>query len=214
MSVLAEPTVEFAVETVEAVEHAVVPTLRFRIGVDAGGRDVRSLALNVLIRIEAQRRSYDDGERARLFELFGAPADWGRTLRSLRWATIAVNVPPFSGGTSVDVEVPCTYDFDVAATKYLHVLGDDGKIPVELLFSGTLFYLAEHGGLQAVRLAWDREARTSVPVAVWRGALERAFPGVAWLRLRRDVFERLYAYRSSRALLTWEAALEELLPDA
>jgi hypothetical protein len=207
------PQLEFSVEGVEALEHAVVPTLCFRLGIDADGRDIRSVALNVQLRIDAARRGYDDGERERLFELFGAPADWGRTVRSLRWTTASLTVPPFAGATSIELPVPCTYDFDVVATKYLHALGD-GDVPLELLFSGTVFFAAPDGRLQVVHLPWDREARCALPVRVWREALERAFPGTAWLRVRRDVFDRLQAYKSQRALLTWDAALGELLDGA
>jgi hypothetical protein len=120
-----------------------------------------------------------------------------------------VNVPAFAGSTVVELHVPCTYDFDVVASKYLDAL-DGGEVPLELLFSGTVFYL-DRRALRVVQLPWDREARYSLPVAVWREALERAFPGTAWLRMRRDVFDRLQAYKASRALLTWDAALEELL---
>jgi hypothetical protein len=206
------PQLDFRVEGVEALEHAVVPTLCFRLGIDAGGRDVRSLALNVQIRIDAARRAYDDAEREALFELYGAPADWGRTLRSLRWTTASLTVPAFDGATTVDLLVPCTYDFDVVATKYLHALGD-ADVPLELLFSGTVFFTGAGGRLQVVHLPWDREARCALPVSVWRQAVERAFPGTAWLRVRRDVFDRLQAYKSSRALLTWDAAVEALLED-
>jgi hypothetical protein len=206
------PQLDFRVDDVAAVEHAVVPTLCFRIAIDADGREVRSLALNVQLRIDVTRRAYDDRERERLFELFGAPSDWGRTLRSLRWTTTSVTVPAFSGATTFELHVPCTYDFDVVATKYLNAV-DGADVPVELLFSGTLFFAGTGGALQVVHLPWDREAKCSLPVRVWRNALDRAFPGMAWLRVRRDVFDRLQAYKSSRALLTWEAALEELLDD-
>ena len=211
--IVAAPQLDFRVEDVEAAEYAAVPTLCFKLAIDAAGRDLRSLSLNVQIRIDAARRAYDDGERERLFELFGAPADWGRTLRSLRWTTTTVTVPAFSGSTTVDLAVPCTYDFDVVATKYLHALGDGG-VPLELLFSGTVFFTGPAGGLQVVHLPWDREARCTLPVRVWREALDRTFPGTAWLRVRRDVFDRLQAYKSSRTLLTWEAALEQLLEEA
>jgi Family of unknown function (DUF6084) len=204
------PQLDFRVDGVEAVEHAVTPTLCFRLGIDAGGSEIRSLALNVQVRIDAPRRAHDDGERERLFELFGMPSDWGRTLRSLRWTTTSLTVPAFHGATTADVPVPCTYDFDVAATKYLHALGD-GDVPLELLFSGTVFFGGAAGRLQVVHLPWDREARCAMPVRVWRDAVDRAFPGTAWLRVRRDVFDRLQAYKSSRALLTWDAALEQLL---
>ena len=214
MSVAVEtaPQLEFDVEGVEAARHAVVPTLAFRVRIDAGEREIRSLALNVQLRLDAARRAYDDAERERLFELFGASADWGRTLRSLLWTTTSFTVPPFTGSTVVEVPIACTYDFDVVATKYLQALGD-GDVPLELLFSGTVFFAAAGGRLQVVHVPWDREARCGLPVQVWREAVERAFPGSAWLRLRRDVFDRLQAYKSSRALLTWDAALEELLPD-
>lgn len=206
------PELDFRVENVEALEHAVVPTLAFALRIDAGEREIRSLALNVQLRIDAARRRYDDGERDRLFDLFGAPAGWGRSLRSLRWTTTSLNVPAFVGSTVVQLAVPCSYDFEVVATKYLNALGD-GDVPLELLFSGSVFFGGADGRLQVVRLSWDREARFGMPVRVWRDALERAFAGMAWLRLRRDVFDRLQAYKSRRALLSWDAALEELLPD-
>jgi hypothetical protein len=211
VALVAAPRLDFAVDGVSALEHAAVPTLAFRVGIDAG-QPVRSVALNVQIRIDAARRGYDDGERERLYELFGAPADWQRTLRSLRWAMTSVTVPAFDGSTSIELPVPCTYDFEVAAAKYMHALGE-GEVPLELLFSGSVFFAAPSGALQVVHLPSDREARCSMPVSVWREALDHAFPGTAWLRVRRDVFDRLQAYKSSRALLTWEAALEELLPD-
>ena len=36
-------------------------------------------------------------------------------------------------------------------------------------------------------------------------------PNSAWLRLRRDVFERLYHYQAQHGIPDWEAALERLL---
>lgn len=204
------PQLEFRVERVEAAGDAVVPTLVFTLRIDAAGREIRSLVLDVQVRIDAVRRRYDDGERERLFELFGAPAGWGRSLRSLRWTATTVSVPAFAHATTVELAVPCTYDFDVVASKYLNAL-EDGEVPLELLFSGSVFFSGADGRLQVVRLSWDREARFSLPVRVWRDAVERAFPGAAWLRLSRDVFDRLHAYRSREALLTWDSAIESLL---
>ena len=209
---VAAPQLEFDVEGVEPLEYAAVPTLAFRVRVDAGKAAVRSLALNVQLRIESQRRPYDADERGRLFELFGPSGNWSRTLRSLRWTTASLTVPAFEGATTVEVPVPCTYDFDVVASKYLDALGG-GSVPLTLLFSGTVFFTAAGGNLQVVHLPWDREAQCALPVQVWREALEQAFPGTAWVRVRRDLFERLQAYKNERALLTWDATLEELLPD-
>jgi hypothetical protein len=206
----AAPEVDFAVEGVTALAHAVVPTIRFRLRLDAGGREVRSLGLNVQLRIDATRRRYESGDEDRLLELFGARERWGQTLRSLMWASTSLAVPRFEGSTEVDLHVPATYDFEVLAAKYLNAL-DGGEVPVELLFSGSLFYAGADGRLQAAPVSWESEAPASLPVAVWREAIETAFPGSAWLRVRRDAFDRLWSYRASRALPSWEATLDDLL---
>ena len=57
----------------------------------------------------------------------------------------------------------------------------------------------------------DREASGRVPVAVWREAMTAAFGDTAWLRLDRGLFDRLYAFRAERGLVSWDAAIEELL---
>ena len=43
--------------------------------------------------------------------------------------------------------------------------------------------------------------------------MDRYFPNSVWLRVRKDVFDRLYRYKVCNALLTWEEALERLLLD-
>jgi hypothetical protein len=41
--------------------------------------------------------------------------------------------------------------------------------------------------------------------------MDHYFPHSAWLRLRKDAFDRLWAYRTRRALPTWEDTIEALL---
>jgi hypothetical protein len=211
-AIAAAPTLELTVEGVSAAAHAVIPTLSFRLRLDAGDREVRSVTLNVQLRIDATRRRYERDDEERLLELFGARERWGRTLRSLMWANVSVTVPRFSGHTHVALHVPATYDFEVVAAKYLNAL-EGGEVPLELLFSGTLFYQAEDGRLQASPLSWETEAPAMLPVAVWRKAIETAFPGDAWLRLPRDSFNRLWTYRAANAFPSWEATLDALLED-
>ena len=43
--------------------------------------------------------------------------------------------------------------------------------------------------------------------------MERYFRGTAWLRLRKESFDRLAAYKSRHALPSWEAALDALLAE-
>jgi hypothetical protein len=166
--------------------------------------------LDVQLRIAATQRGYDEAEQALLAELFGEPHRWADTLRGLLWTQATLVVPPFDGSTVADLYVPCTYDFDVAAAKYLAALGD-GDVPLELLFSGTVFYSTAAGLLQTAQIPASAEADYRLPVAVWRETMDRHFPGVAWLRVGRATFERLHAYRSRHALPSWEATLDRLL---
>jgi len=46
---------------------------------------------------------------------------------------------------------------------------------------------------------------------VWRETMDRVFPGSAWLRLDKERFDRLHAYRARKTLLTWEDAVDSLL---
>lgn len=199
----------FAVESAEAVRYAAAPSVAFRLRIESDA-DVRSTMLAAQIRIAAPARAYDDETKARLLDLFGEPGEWGRTLRSLLWTHATVLVPAFSGTTGVELTVPCTYDFEVAAAKYFHAI-EDGEVPLEFLFSGSVFYVGEGGALRTARISWESETVFPMPIAVWKEAIDRHFPGSAWLRVRRDVFDRLAAYRTSRSLPTWEAAIEELL---
>jgi hypothetical protein len=205
------PQLDFAVERVSALRPAAAPTLRFALRIDAGEAAIRSVVLDVQLRIAAPRRVYDAREAVLLADLFGTRDRWGDTLRALPWTRATLVVPPFAGSTVVDLDVPCTFDFEVAATRYLAALTDDGVVPLELLFSGTVFHVAEDGRLQVTRIAWDREATCAPPVHVWREAVEQGFPHSAWLRVDRETFERLAAFRADHALTTWEAVVEELL---
>jgi Family of unknown function (DUF6084) len=98
----------------------------------------------------------------------------------------------------------------VAATKYFHAVSE-GDIPLNLLFSGSVFYADPEGTLQVVPVPWNKEARFRLPVRVWREMMDLYYPNSAWLYLRRDVFERLYEYKMQRGIATWEQALEGLL---
>jgi Family of unknown function (DUF6084) len=205
------PDLDFGVEGVEVLEFAAVPSLRFKLRIENLEEEpIRSVALNTQIRIAATQRHYDAAEQERLLELFGEPHRWGNTLRSLLWTHAVLQVPPFSGSTVVDMPITCTYDLEVVGAKYFHAL-EDGEVPLEFLFSGTVFYAGEGGRLQVARISWEKEAHFRLPVRVWKEMMERYFPNSAWIRLHRDAFDRLYDYKVRRGLPTWEAAVEALL---
>jgi Family of unknown function (DUF6084) len=205
------PDLDFRIEGAEVPEFAAVPSLLFKLRIENLEEEpIRSVALNTQVRIAATRRHYDAVEQERLLEVFGESPRWGNTLRSLLWTHTTVQIPAFSGSTLVDMPVTCTYDLEVVAAKYFYAL-EDGEVPLEFLFSGTIFYAGEGGRLQIVRIPWEKEAEFGLPVRVWKEMMERYFPNSAWIRLRRDAFDRLYDYKVRMGLPTWEAAVDALL---
>jgi Family of unknown function (DUF6084) len=205
------PDLDFGVENAEVLEFAAVPSLLFKLRIENLEEEpIRSVALNTQIRIATTQRHYAATEQERLLEVFGEPHRWRNTLRSLLWTHTTLQVPPFSGGTVVDMPVPCTYDLEVAGAKYFYAL-EDGEVPLEFLFSGTVFYAGEGGRLQVARISWEKEAEFRLPIQVWKEMMERYFPNSAWIRLRKDAFDRLYDYKVRMGLPSWEAAVEALL---
>jgi Family of unknown function (DUF6084) len=204
------PDLKFQVEEVGPVAGAATPNLEFKLRIsNTTGEAIQSIALRCQVQIEPVRRRYTPAEQERLRELFGEPERWSQTLRSLQWVHLNLNVPGFDGDTVLSLVVPCTFDFNVAMTKYAYGL-DDGELPTTLLFSGTVFY-AGNSGLQIAQIPWDREASFRVPVRTWKKLMDDYFPHAAWLALRRDVFDKLYAYKVHTGLATWEEAIERIL---
>jgi hypothetical protein len=95
------------------------------------------------------------------------------------------------------------------------VLGD-GEIPLLFLFSGTIFYEGkvgegETGNLQVAQISWSKEAAFRLPVEVWQTMIAQYYPNSTWLRLHKDVFDQLYAYKARQGLLTWDDVFSKLL---
>ena len=193
--------------------YAAVPTLQLKLRIsETTGTQVHAIALRCQIRIEPQRRRYSAQEADGLLELFGEPPRWGDTLKPMQFATVSLMVPGFTGSCEVDLPVPCTYDFEVAAAKYLHALGD-GEVPLLLLFSGTVFTKGL-SGFSVEQVPWPKEATYRLPVSVWREIMDRFFPGSGWIRIRRDTLDALQRVKAVRALTTWDDVLEALFKEA
>jgi Family of unknown function (DUF6084) len=206
---------ELAFEVIgsRAEPHAAVPTLMLRLRVtEADRRQVHALALRCQIRIEPRKRLYQPEEEARLYELFGETSQWGDSLRPFLWTHVSTTISRFDGSIEFDLPVECTYDFEVAAAKYMHGLVD-GEIPLILLFSGMVFATTATG-FSAERVSWDAEATYRLPLAVWRQLMDLYFPNSGWLRVHRDTLDRLQRFKSSRALPTWDQAFAQLLKEA
>jgi hypothetical protein len=209
------PDLNFHVESAAPQAHSVAPLLNFKLRIEqADTALVQSVALRCQIRIEPGRRSYDQQQQEALLELFGQPSQWGQSLRPMLWTHTSIIVPSFSGSTVVELPVPCSWDFNVAATKYFDALGNDGDVPLCLLFNGTIFYATEGQALQAAPISWDKEADFKLPVAVWRQMMQLYYPNCAWINLNRDVFDRFRRFKIQAGHMTWEQAMEDLLASA
>ena len=209
------PDLSFRVESAEPVLFAAAPLIALKVHIENAvpSEPIHTIALRAQIQIEATHRRYTPAEKDRLLDLFGEPDRWSRTLRSMLWTHASAVITAFTGSTIAEIQVPCTFDFNVAATKYFHGLSD-GDIPIILLFSGTVFYANPEGSLQVAPISWDKEARFKLPVQVWRDMMAGYYPNSAWLSIRKDVFERVYRYKMTRGLQTWEQAFEALLATA
>jgi len=213
------PDLNYRVEGAEPRHYAAAPTLLFKLHIaeatapGSGSTPIHSLILRCQIRIEPARRSYTPAEKERLRDLFGSPERWGQTLRPMLWTHVSVNIPGFDGPEVVDLAVPCSYDFHLAATRYFAAL-EGGDLPLCFLFSGTIFYEADDGALQVSQVSWEKEAEYRLPSATWRDLMDHYYPNTAWLGLRKDVFDRLDSFRSRHGLTTPEQAMERLLASA
>jgi len=207
------PDLSFRIDSAHAVENAASPMLAFKLRIANAelAEPIHTIALRCQIMLEVTRRKYAREDQSRLHDLFGEPSRWSQTLKSLLWTHASVVVPSFTGETVTDLPVPCTFDFNVAATKYFDGLSD-GEVPILVQFSGTVFYANVQNGLQVAPISWDKEARFRLPVSIWREMMEAYYPNSAWLCLHKDAFDRLYQYKVRHGIPTWEEVLENIVP--
>jgi hypothetical protein len=206
------PDLDFRIDGADVVPYAAAPLLSFRLAVRSAEPEqvIHSVVLRCQIRIEVTRRRYDRDEEERLRDLFGEPERWGQTLRTMLWTHTSAVLPPFAGETVTELQVPCSYDFNLAATKYFYGLAR-GEVPLSFLFSGSIFYEDDAGALQVSPVPWTKEAQFRLPVPVWQRLMDAYYPNLAFLQLRRDVYDRLYRYKVRNGIPTWEQVLEAML---
>ena len=207
------PDLDFKITGIEPSVRGLTPLLNFKVEVtnSPATESIHSVILQVQIQIQATQRRYDAAEKEKLSDLFGAPERWGETLRGKLWAITQTTVRSFAGNTTALLTVPCTFDLNVVATKYFYAL-EEGEVPLLFLFSGTIFYEADDGRLQVQQISWNKECPFRMPVKAWQELMDHHYPNTAWLSLNREVFERLYAYRRSQGITSWEQTIEQLLP--
>jgi hypothetical protein len=203
----------FTITGIAPEPYAAAPNLLARLRIEeTSGERVHALALRTQVRIEPQRRRYDDPEEQALLDLFGDRTRFAQTLKPFPWLHTSTVAQGFTGTTEIGLVLPCTYDFEVSGATYLRALRD-GEIPLLFLFSGTVFTRGA-SGFSVAQVPWDREARFRLPVRVWRDLMDEHFPGSEWVRMHRDTVDALAHFRHVRGLTSWDAAVTALLTGA
>jgi hypothetical protein len=197
--VAAEPGLQLAAP-------ALIFTLRAR---EPAARHVYMVALSAQIHIDPGLRSHDDETRALLVDLFGAPERWAATTTSIVWARVETLLPSFTSEAEVRLQVPCTYDLEVASAKYIDAL-PDGEVPLSFHFSGRIFYRGEDGRLQIVLAPWT-SSTFRLPVEVWRRTIDLHYPGSGFIRLGDETLRALRRHQSQLGAPTFDVAVADLL---
>lgn len=192
---------QFAVTGADAKRHTAIPTIVFHLRIRHRER-IEAIVLRTQIRIEPQWRPYDEGEKTLLGDLFGTPDRWDTTLRALSWADVPVMVPAFEDETSVEVNVPCTYDFDVTATRYFSAL-NNGDIPLRFLFSGSIFRHSENA-FSTEMVPWSSECAYRLPFEVWRSAMNACYGNSVAILIDRETFDQLHRRRIETSATSWD----------
>jgi uncharacterized protein DUF6084 len=204
---MVSPDLNFTIESANTLRFAASPHIVFKLHVTNESKQaIHTVILRCQIHIDVSQRRYAAQEQERLADLFGEPERWGQTMRSLLWTNVNVVVPSFKESVIVEVPVPCTFDFNVAATKYFAAIGD-GDFPVSCFFNGTIFYERDDGALQAVQIPWEKEAAYRMPVGIWRDMMNAYYPNSVWLCLERNAFNQLQAYKVKHGIPTFEQAI-------
>src|SRR5262249_16011181 len=136
---------------------------------------VHAVLLNCQIRIEPARRFHSAAEHEQLSDLFGEPGRRDEVLPSLLCTRCGIPMPALERECVIDLPVSCTYDFNIAATRYFYGV-DDGEVPINLLFSGSVIYGGADGNLQVAQIAWSKESAYRLPIRVWRDMMEHYYP--------------------------------------
>jgi hypothetical protein len=205
------PAPELEVLRAAHVPFAAGPTMRFEaLAREPDAIAIQSIGLTALVMIDPARRGYDPETRTRLAELFGPAERWTPSTSGLAWARVAATVPAFTGEAAFALDVPCTYDLEVAAAKYFYALAD-GFVPLSFHFNGNVFYYGAAGRLQMTPISWSTSVQFRMRVAAWRAMIAEHFPGGGWIRVDQQTLASLNERRVARGLATADALLRELL---
>ena len=207
------PEPRFEVLAARDLSGMMAPTLGFELRVtDRSSRPVQMIALHCDIRIDPARRDLSGAERARFSDILDGPGSVS-SANKLGWARTDAIVPGFIDDLTFTLQVPCTFDLEIATARYLHAL-DGGNAALHFLFSGSVFYVDDAERLQVVPVARNREARFELPASAWTRMMARHHPDGTWVHVQPQTLDRLRAARAAAGSWSDDAALIALLDAA
>ena len=205
------PVVQIEILGASHEPFAAQPTLRFELSVsEPTDRAIYAISLKAQINFDPARREYDASTREELVELFGVPERWPSTTRSFLWCHSSTVVHSFTGATTFGLEVPCTADLEVTASKYVSAL-PDGDVPITMHFTGRVLYQGPNRQVQAVHLPWSTTASYRMPVAVWRKMMKHHHGNSGFVLLHEDTIAALKKHKRLHGLHSMDAVVLDLL---
>lgn len=208
------PEVTFEILGAAHEPFAAQPTMRFELSVsEPEDRPIYAIALTAQINFDPARREYDASTREDLHELFGAPERWPSTTRSFLWCHATTMVHSFTGATTFGLEVPCTADLEVVASRYVAAL-PDGEIPLTMHFTGRVLYQGPQRQVQVVHLPWSTSASYRMPVTTWKSMMKHHHGNSGFVLLHDDTLEALVKHKRVNGLHSFDAVVLDLLEHA
>jgi hypothetical protein len=193
---------------------AAQPTLRFEMGVsEPSNREIYAISLTAQINFDPARREYDAETRAALFEIFGAPERWPSTTRSFLWTHSTAMVHSFTGAITFGLEVPCTADLEVVASRYVSSL-PDGDVPLTFHFTGRILYQGPNRQVQVVHIPWDTSCQYRMPVSTWKAMIKHHHGESGFALLHNDTMQGLMDYKRAHGLHSFDGCVADLLEQA
>ena len=212
-NLIRDPGPEISFEVLGAAHEpfAAQPTLRFELGVsEPSDRPIYAITLSAQIMFDPARRGYDAATREDLYELFGSPERWPSTTRSFLWCHATALVHSFTGAITFGLEVPCTADLEVTASRYIAAL-PDGDVPLTFHFTGRILYEGLNRQVQMVHLPWSTSAQYRLPVSVWKAMIAHHHGESGFALLHSDTMTELKRYKRERGLHSFDACVLDML---
>ncbi len=208
------PEVTFEVLGAAHEPFAAQPTLRFELSVfEPTDRPIYAISLTAQINFDPARREYDAKTREDLFELFGAPERWPSTTRSFLWCHASAMVHSFTGATTFGLEVPCTADLEMVASRYISAL-PDGEVPLTMHFTGRVMYQGPQRQVQVLHIPWHTSAKYRMPVSVFKAMIKHHHGNSGFLLLHDDTLAELKKYKRVRGLPNFDGVVLDMLERA